>query len=188
MENNENRIIFLKGQKTILRPLENKDVAKLQKWINDEETRIYLSTYLPISEIQEEKWLENLVERKNDIILGIEVDNKLIGNIGIHSINWKDRTAVTGTVIGDKDYLSKGYGTDAKMTLLNYAFNTLNLRKIDSAVIEYNERSLKYSLKCGYQIEGRKRKNIFKNGKYHDEILLGVFKEEWLPEWEKYNK
>ena len=71
---------------------------------------------------------------------------------------------------------------------LNYAFNTLNLRKICSSVLAFNKRSLKYNLHCGYKIEGRKRKQIFKNGKYWDEIILGLFKKDWLTIWKRYQK
>lgn len=81
-----------------------------------------------------------------------------------------------------------GYGTDAKMTLLDYAFNTLNLHKMCSTVIAYNEASLHYSDKCGYILEGTRRKHIFKRGRYWDLIELGLFKKEWLPKWEIYQK
>jgi len=83
-------------------------------------------------------------------------------------------------------YWGKGYGTDAKMTLLNHAFNVLNLRKIRSEVVDYNERSLSYSLRCGYQIEGRKKAEVFRHGEYRDIVQLAVFREEWLVLWERY--
>ena len=106
--------------------------------------------------------------------------------MGIHHINWVNGTATTGAIIGEVENRGKGYGTDAKMTLLNYMFNTLNLRKICSEVIEYNTRSYNYSLGCGYREEGRKIKHIFRNGQYWDLIQLAVFKEDWLPIWAKY--
>jgi RimJ/RimL family protein N-acetyltransferase len=53
-------------------------------------------------------------------------------------------------------------------------------------VYAFNKRSLRYNLKCGYKVEGVRKKQIFRNGKYHDEILIAVFKEDWLPIWERY--
>ena len=96
--------------------------------------------------------------------------------------------ATTGALIGDKDYWGKGFGTDAKMILLDYAFNTLGLRKILSAVIDYNKRSLRYSLHCGYKIEGVRKKQIFRNGRFRDEFMLAVFKKDWLPIWRRYKR
>ena len=74
------------------------------------------------------------------------------------------------------------------MLLLNYAFNTLNLRKIVSRVVSFNRRSKAYSEKCGYKVEGVLKKDIFKDGEYHDLICMAVFKDDWLPLWEKFRK
>jgi RimJ/RimL family protein N-acetyltransferase len=89
-------------------------------------------------------------------------------------------------MIGEKEYWGKGYGTEAKMLLLHYAFDTLNLRKICSSVISFNERSHKYSLKCGYKEEGRRKAQLFRDGKYWDEIQLAVFRKDWLLLWKKF--
>ncbi|MES2623288.1 MAG: GNAT family protein [Patescibacteria group bacterium] len=189
MDETPTHVVFLKGKKTTLRPLEKKDIPLLTKWINDPEVTKYLCAYLPMSIKDEEDWFENLSKRKQiDIVLGIEVDGKLIGTMGVHGISWKDRAATTGAMIGEKEYWGQGYGTDAKMQLLNYAFNTLNLHRIASSVIEFNKRSLNYSLHCGYKKEGVRKKRFFINGKYHDEIILAVFKKDWLPYWRKYQK
>jgi len=98
----------------------------------------------------------------------------------------QSRVATTGAVIGEKDCWNKGYGTDAKMALLEYAFNTLNLRKIMSSVIAFNGRSKRYSEKCGYRVEGRIRAWHFKNGRYWDEMIMSVTKSQWLAAFERY--
>jgi RimJ/RimL family protein N-acetyltransferase len=185
---NEPKLVFLKGKKTILRPLRKAtDFELCLRWINDPDVNQYLLVYFPVTEKKEEEWFDRIANNPNEIVLGIEtLDGKLIGNMALVHINAKDRTASTGALIGEKEYWSKGYGTDAKMTLLNYAFNTLNLRKINSSVYAFNKRSLRYNLKCGYKVEGVRKKQIFRNGKYHDEILIAIFKEDWLPIWERY--
>ncbi len=186
----QNRIIFLKGKKVILRPLnKEKDLQKFLCWLNDPEIRQYLKIFMPITEQGEIEWFDSLPKRTNDMVLGIEtLEGVLIGNMGLHRIDFKNRTATTGAVIGDKEYWGKGYGTDAKMILLKYAFDELNLHKICSSVYEYNERSLRYSLHCGYKIEGRRRNQIFKNGHRWDVIELGLFRSEWAPVWKKYQE
>ncbi len=184
--NNSSRVAFHKGKRVTLRPPMKEDIPKMHRWINDREVTKYLSSYLPVSLETEEKWFDNLANRKDDIIFCIEVDSVLIGTMGIHHINWKDRVATTGALIGEKEYWGRGFGTEAKILLLEYAFNSLNLRKIYSEVIAYNKRSLHYSLHCGYRQEGRKVKAVFYNGKYHDIICLALFKKDWLPYWKKF--
>lgn len=185
---NDDAIVFLKGKKTTLRPILEKDIPLLIRWTNDPEIRQYMMTVFPVTENSEREWLVNLGKKSDkDIVLMIEVKGRPIGVMGVHNINWQNRTATTGTFIGEKILWGKGYGTDAKMTLLNYVFNTLGLRKVMSSVKSFNKRSLSYSLHCGYVREGCLRKQHFVDGKYWDEIVLGIFKDEWLPYWKKYS-
>lgn len=184
------KCVFLEGKKVILRPIFKEEISMLQRWINDPQIRIFLTATFPMTIEQEARWFEKIGSSQSNVILGIVDKEKdlLIGSMGLHDINWIDRRATTGTLIGDKAYWSKGYGTDAKMQLLNYAFNTLNLRKIKSEVIQLNNRSLKYAEKCGYKVEGVLKAEHYKDGEHHDCVRLAVFKEDWLPFWETYSK
>jgi RimJ/RimL family protein N-acetyltransferase len=188
MPDEKSRVIFLEGRKVNLRPFSKEDVHSITRWINDPKVRGFISSTFPQTEKQEEDWINKLGSDDKNIVLGIETkDGKLIGIMGIHGINWIYRTCTTGAIIGEKDYWNKGYGTDAKMHLLNYIFNALNLHKVCSSVLSYNKRSLQYSLHCGYKIEGRRKKHVFKS-RYWDLIELGLFKKDWLPIWKKYQK
>lgn len=182
-------IVFLRSRRVVLRPVLKEDLPLFIRWINDPDVSQFLNVFFPMMEADEQEWFESLPKRKStDIVFVIVVDGKAIGTMGIHNINWKNRTATTGAFIGEKDYWGKGLGSEAKMILLDYAFNTLNLRKICSTVIAFNERSYRYSLKCGYKEEGRLKEHHFKHGTYWDEILLAVFRDDWLPLWEAFAK
>lgn len=185
----EKRVVFLSGKIVNLRPAQKSDIPYFTRWINDPRVRQFLLTTMPLTEKQEEAWFESLGKDDKNIILVIETkDGKPIGSMGIHRIDWRSGVGTTGALIGETEYWGRGYGTDAKMVLLDYAFNTLGLRKICSDVFAFNKRSLRYSLHCGYKVEGRLRKHIFRNGKFHDKIVLGVFRDEWLPIWKHYRK
>lgn len=182
-------IVFLRSRRVVLRPVLKEDLPLFIRWINDPDVSQFLNVFFPMMEADEQEWFDSLPKRKStDIVFVIVVDGKAIGTMGIHNINWKNRTAITGAFIGEKDYWGKGLGSEAKMILLDYAFNTLNLRKICSTVIAFNERSYRYSLKCGYKEEGRLKEHHFKHGTYWDEILLAVFRDDWLPLWEAFAK
>ncbi len=188
MSDKRESVVFLKSKRVILRPIEKSDLPTMQKWINDPQTNKYLSVYLPMRIEDEQDWYEKTLSSDRNIVFAIIVDEKLVGTMGVHCIDWKDRTAVTGALIGEVEYRNKGYGSEAKMLLLNYCFNTLNLRKIKSTVFAFNKRSNAYSKKCGYRVEGRLRKEIFVNGSYIDLIQLAVFKKWWEPLWKKFEK
>lgn len=190
MPEQKTQVSFLKGSGVSLRMLVKSDLPLLIKWRSDPEIMRYLDAYLPLTEEEENDWFENLYKRKSqELVLMIIVNGDMpIGTIGLNRINYKDGTATTGTVIGEKDYWDMERAEEGKMLLLDYAFNTLNLRKICSNVIEFNERSYEYNLKCGYAEEGRRKKQLYREGEYWDEIFMAVFKENWLPLWEKFKK
>ncbi len=187
----EKRVVFRTGKKVILRPMrKSTDLEACLRWINDPEVTRFLVARFPTTETMEVEWFDSQGKSKNDVILAIETlpEHVLIGTMGLHRISWEDGVATTGAIIGEKEYWGKGYGKEAKMLLLDYAFNTLNLRKICSSVKAFNGRSLSYNKRCGYQEEGRRVKQFFVDGEYHDEILLAVFREDWLPLWLEYQK
>lgn len=112
----------------------------------------------------------------------------ILGTIGIHGIERENGVATTGAAIGEKDCWGKGYGAEAKMILLEYAFNTLNLRKIYSRVMSINPRSRAYSEKCGYVLEATLPKHHFRQGRCVDEYILAVYADTWRAFWDKFGR
>jgi RimJ/RimL family protein N-acetyltransferase len=186
---NAERIVFRTGKTTALVLLEETDAPQLVKWINDPEVTRFLKILGPTTLKEEEEWIGRLAARKpNEFVWGIWqlAEKRLIGTMGLHRISYRDGIATTGAIIGEKDCWGQGFGRDAKMQVLDFSFNALGLRKVCSSVLAFNERSLRYSLACGYQEEARRKAQLFRDGQYWDEIFLAVFRENWLPLWKKY--
>lgn len=183
-------IIFRKGNKVILRPILEEDLPSFLIWLNDPEVSRFIGKPIPISFEQEKEWFLNLSKDSGKINLAI-VDaekNLLIGNIDVHNINCISAIGTTGTIIGNKDYWGKGYGTEAKMLFLEFLFHQLNLRKIYSEVIGFNERSINYSLKCGYVQEAIFPNHYYKDGQYWDKVVLALYREQWEKRWKEFSK
>jgi len=177
-------IPFIKGIVTNLVILEKTDVPTIHVWANDSEITQYLQLFLPMSRAAEDSWFESLNKQPNDVVLGIETkDGVLIGTMGLHRIDYRHGTATTGAMLGNKEYIGKNYGTDAKMHLLHWAFTTLNLRKVCSEVLASNPRSKRYLEKTGYREVGCRKKHTFVKGEYVDQYIMEIFKEDFLPLW-----
>lgn len=177
---------MLKGDKVILRPVKRSDISHFLRWFNDPELIKYLNMYLPMTEMAEEKWIEDLANSGTagtDVHFVVEMidgdGSTAIGTIGLHRISIKDHSALFGIAIGEKGYWSKGYGTEATRLILDYGFRQLNLHRIRSAAFAFNERSLKLHKRVGFQEEGRQREAIFKSGEYHDIVEFGLLRDEW---------
>lgn len=171
-----------------------RDARLMMQWMNNPDTRQYLMRFAPIMLESEEKWLSDMAHRSSlqhpmtdaVFVMVTKDDNKRIGTMGLHKIDWKNRFAITGTVIGNKQRRGQGLASDAKMLLLNWAFNELGLNKAESRVFATNERSLAYGAKCGYQEVGRLSRHIFRHGEYQDEVILEVHNKEWQELWKKF--
>ncbi len=185
-----NRVFWLKGKKTMLCPLEIDDAPVIYRGINNPDAYNFLLSTNPKGLESEEEWIRDKQKPSmSDITVGIcTLDGVLIGTMVLHNIDHLNGTALTGAVIFDEQYRNQGFGTDAKMILLNYAFNMLGLHLVESRVIGFNERSSTYSQKCGYVVEARLRSRFYRFGTRHDEIILSVTRDEWLPNWEAYKK
>ena len=175
---------MLRGNRVTLGPIKREYIESFLKWFNDPEITQYLVIYRPMTRMAEEEWMENLKERENTIRFSITIPYEdgseiLIGNCGIHNINWKNRVGEVGIVIGEKDYQNMGYGTEAIELLLEYCFNTVNLNRIELEVYDYNLRAIKSYRKIGFIEEGRKRQFMWNKGKYHDAIMMSILAEEW---------
>ncbi len=173
---------MLEGQLVRLRALEPSDAARAYNWINDREVTQYLLMRYPMSLAAEQQYLEEAAKKNSfeDTRLAIETkDGVHIGMCGLHRGRAEDRKATLGIMIGDKSYWSKGHGTDATLTLLHYAFEQLNMNRVDLHVFEFNDRAIACYRKCGFVDEGRLREEYFQDGRYWDLIAMGILRREF---------
>ena len=176
---------MLRGEKVLLRPVKRSDISLFLKWYNDPEVTQYLEMYLPMTEMGEEKWIEDIAgARANSaavfVIEAVSGDTtRPIGSIALDKISARDRGASLGIAIGEKDHWEKGYGTEAARLIIKYGFEQLNLHRISSMVFSFNERSQRMHRKVGFIEEGRRRESTFKNGRYWDLVEFGLLDTEW---------
>jgi len=106
-------------------------------------------------------------------------DDRLIGEAGLGGISWLHGEAWLYISLGDRACWGKGYGTDAVRVLLRYAFEELNLARVSLGVYDYNPRAVRVYEKVGFVHEGRLRESVQRDGKHHDEIVMGVLRQDW---------
>lgn len=173
----------VKGKIVTLRAIELEDQGMLREMVNDPEIEKMVGGYsFPVSTDQQLNWYHSNVNNQNNIRLIIETkEDGAIGFANLVNIDWKNRTAFHGIKIANKKFRARGIGTDTVMAIMKYAFEELQLNRLDGSIIEYNEPSRKlYCVKCGWQIEGVRRKAVFKSNDYHDELLVGILREEYF--------
>lgn len=176
----------LVGERIYLSPKSIEDVEKYTEWMNDFDVTDYTGRSHQILTIEAEKnYLEAHINEEATFAIVESKTDKLLGTIGLHKIDHFKRTATLGIFIGDKDYRSKGYGTEAIRLILDYGFNYLNLNNIKLDLMEFNERAYACYKKCGFKEYGRRRKCNFINGRYYDTIEMDILAEEFTDSYIK---
>lgn len=173
--------VFLEGKRVYLRPIDMKDMERFFCWFNDPKLRRFLLLPFPTTRMAEKEFIEKMIKLKDGVVLSIVVreGDRLIGNVSLFKLNPVHRSAEVGIAIADLSMASKGHGTEAMALMLEYAFRTLNLNRVELVVHDFNQRAHNAYLKLGFREEGRKRQSYFCDGEYHDDIMMSVLKDEW---------
>ena len=173
----------IKGKKVVLRAIEKADLELLHKWSNDPEINYMLGGWhFPSSMQDQEKWFASLSLGSNNQRFAIDApDLGLIGMANLVDINWKDRNAFHGMLLGNKDTRGKGYGIDTVMAINRFAFEELGLMRMNTTIIASNEPSIGvYTKKCGWVIEGIKKNHYFRKNQWWDEVVAGITREDYF--------
>ncbi len=177
---------MLEGEKVRLRSFEPSDLDELMKHWNKMELRNLLGSADrgPVTRNEEEEWIQATWRRRQErkaFTFAIETtaDSKLIGGAGVFDVDWTSRSAMAGISIYNPEYWGKGYGTESMNLLLSFAFQNLNLNRVELSAFDFNKRAQKCYRKVGFKEVGRKRKARFIDGQYRDEVVMDILREEW---------
>jgi RimJ/RimL family protein N-acetyltransferase len=177
------------GKKLVLRAIEQRDLQYLHAWANDPVTQDAIGEiHFPSSMDFHESWFANLKSDKlNQRFMVQTPEGTPIGISSIVNIDWRNRHAWHGLVIGDSSHRGKGYGVDAILATMRYAFEELNLERLDGGMIEYNQASIATYCgpKVGWKEEGRKRRYFFRKGRFWDQVVVGVTRADYAELCEK---
>jgi RimJ/RimL family protein N-acetyltransferase len=174
------RRFMIAGEHVILRAFEREDGERCYRWMNDPNIVRTLKSRYPIAFQNEIEWLDRAMHpdgTERHFAIERKEDRAHIGNASIHDIEWVSRTAAFGLFIGEPSAWNKGFGADSIRTLVRFAFEEMNLQKLRINVFDYNERAKHILEAHGFVQEGRLRREFYREGSYHDIVILSTFRE-----------
>ncbi len=175
---------MFEGKLVRIRAYRESDVEPAMNYLNDMNIRRLMTPGIPFPFLlhDEKKWFESLSALKENYSFAIETlaENHYIGGCGINHVDWKNSVAVVGIFIGDEAYHSKGYGTEAMSLLVKFIFEEMNMNKVKLSVYGFNHRAKRSYEKCGFKEEGVLRQEIYREGQYHDEIIMSILRSEYV--------
>ena len=131
----------INGKRIYLRPMELSDMEGYQTMLNDESISANVVGWsFPVSREEQETWYHKAVsdQRNKRFSIVLKENDELVGMLTLSTIDWHNRSATHGIKLLPSCPKGKGIGTDAVITLMKYAFEEVNLNRLDGSWIEYN--------------------------------------------------
>ncbi|MCD4684653.1 MAG: GNAT family N-acetyltransferase [Anaerolineae bacterium] len=159
--------------------------ARDQRWRNSEarywtsggEREFFSQAH---SERQLQQYAEAWQPNAPRIFFGIQTkDGVPLGFMGLPEISFQHRTGMLGTRIGEPEYWGGGYGTDALLLIVDYAFDWLDLRRLWLKTMSSNVRVHRQMTKVGFVREGEEREATYADGEPVGWTVYGLLREEW---------
>jgi RimJ/RimL family protein N-acetyltransferase len=129
-------------------------------------------------------WYDDyLAHRGNEVRCAVLLadSSQLVGMVSLTRIDHVHRNAEYNAVVGERGEQNRGIGTAATRAMIRHGFFDLNLHRIYVSILTQNVGSIRMCAKAGFREEGTIREGAYKNGRYHDLVLMGVLKSELQP-------
>lgn len=169
-----------------LAPMQPKEGTCFYPWIGDPEVIHYsLSAFQTLkTPAQIDHWFAATLQDKKSINLGIYLQetNALIGYAGLANLSATNQSGEYFIFIGEKAHWGKGVGTAVTKQVLALGFTVHRLNRIMLTVSESNIGGIKAYSNAGFVVEGRLRAACYRDGLFHDKIVMSVLKAEWQQE------
>lgn len=169
---------MLHGTLVDLRAVEAYDIPTLARWFNDPEVMVYWGrpgNTLSQAEVEAREQAEASRGSSRKYIIQTK-DEQAIGQIDYYDLDWQNRSAWISIMLGEKQFWSGGYGTDAVRTLLRYLFYQLDLRRVALSLHESNKRAQRSYEKNGFVQEGLMRDWAHFDDRWVNGILMAVLR------------
>lgn len=174
--------VRIAGTRIILRDFEPGDLDPSMAVVGDDEVTRSLSFDSRTREEQEERLADDMARARAsprpDYYLAIvtaETD-RLIGFVRLGLL--AHRAGELGYALR-KDHWGRGYATEAAMLMLDFAFSTRGLHRVQAACGPDNRPSRALLERLGFLCEGHMRDHVFTNGAWRDSLLYALLGHEW---------
>ncbi|MBS4538444.1 GNAT family N-acetyltransferase [Clostridium sp. D2Q-11] len=175
--------MFFETDRVRLRKMRENDIEVYNKWSNDE--KVISNTYpnLDIHSLEDTEDFYNKIKNTNNsktYIIEEKIKKTPLGITSLTNIDFFNRNAEFIIDIGEKNYWGKGYATEVVTVMLDYTFKELNLHRIYLKVFSFNKRAIRLYEKFGFKHEGKMREALYREGKWHNIIIMGLLQSNYL--------
>ena len=160
---------------TAIGPALPDDIGNLFIWLNDAQAAQTDAHYRPVDPLAFNEWLDRHTKAMPALfVIRVLRPARAIGFVLFKNLNPAFRAAELGVRIGAESDRGKGFGSAATALALNYAWDSLNLRRVCLTVFASNDRALAAYARAGFREEGLMRQAAFSAGQWHDVVMMAA--------------
>lgn len=165
-------ITELHTERLHLRKMKVSDSSNLFKIWSDPEVTKFMNVSCFTDENQAKEMINLLDDLSRDskairFSIIIKESNEIIGSCGFNSFDFENEKAEIGYDVA-KSYWGRGYASEAICSLLDHAFSSLKLNRVEAKVDPENVNSIKLLQKLNFTFEGTLRQYERVEGKFND--------------------
>jgi RimJ/RimL family protein N-acetyltransferase len=157
--------------------------GRVVRWYSDPEIgRLTRYQPLPMTRAEIERFFKSRLLSPDALAYAIveRGTDRLVGFTTFSALDPDNGSVLFHITIGERDAWGRGLGTEATELMLEHAFDRLGLHRVGLSVFEFNQRAMRAYEKAGFREEGRSREAILRDGRYFDEVQMGILRDEWL--------
>ena len=173
---------LLVGESVRLRALEERDLTSLERWWADPEwQQLQQATVRPRPDGSTADLFRRWSRNDQPGAAGFSIQSmqgEFVGHVTLWGATLPARAAELAIIIGP-NHVGTGYGPDAVRVMARFGFLAMGLNRIELRTLAANTRARRAYEKAGFVEEGLRREQVFVNGQFADEVVMGLLRRDW---------
>jgi RimJ/RimL family protein N-acetyltransferase len=149
-------------------------------WVSDPQINrtLITATPWPLEPAQMPAWLP-VAEPPTAFLIALQGTlDRPIGMSHFHSFDERSKS-IKLAILLEPNFQGQGLGSEAVAVMLEYAFKTFDLHRVSLSAFSSNPAGLRAYERAGFRFEGVRRKAWFRDGEWHDDVVMAVLRSEW---------
>jgi RimJ/RimL family protein N-acetyltransferase len=175
------------GELIVIRHIKESDVDGVWNNFNQVvDEGVYLPVFFPVkSQYEKQTWFNAIKKEKEICVVAVHPKLKLpyniLGQCEISNSEWDAANHIGSLgIIIQKNYRDLGIGYNLIDFAIRESKRINHKEKIILSCFSNNERAIYLYKKLGFKIVGTRKKQFYMDSKYHDEILMDLWIEDYL--------
>ena len=172
---------LLRGDVVSLCAHRSQDLDVYTRWFQDTALLglVFTGPSRPVTREEQQRLVDDMAADTHAFAVRTLDGDRLVGTCALRPVDARNRSTSFGIVMGEPGDWGHGYGTDAARVALRYAFDELNVHRVQLTVFDFNERAIRAFTKAGFRQEVRRREALWRDGRWWDDVIMGVLAPEW---------